>query len=90
MTYKKISAFAKVRRGASPRPIEAPRYFGGNVGWVRIADVTASNKYLKSTAQYLSPLGEKFSVRVDKGDLVMSIARTVRRTILNDKPASSL
>lgn len=87
MTYKKISAFAKVRRGASPRPIEAPRYFGGNVGWVRIADVTASNKYLKSTAQYLSPLGEKFSVRVDKGDLVMSIAGTVGRPILIDMPA---
>lgn len=87
MRTKKISEFAKVRRGASPRPIEDPKYFGGNVGWVRIADVTASRKYLRSTSQYLSPLGEQYSVRVDKGDLIMSIAGTVGRPMLVDMPA---
>ena len=37
----------KIIRGASPRPIGDPDYFGGDVGWVKISDVTASSKYLK-------------------------------------------
>jgi len=85
--FKKISDFSKVRRGASPRPIDDPRYFGGDVGWVRIADVTASKKYLKRTTQYVSELGEKNSVRVDKGDLIMSICGTIGRPVIIDIPA---
>lgn len=87
MQVKKIKEFAKVRRGASPRPIDDPKYFGGQVGWVRIADVTASRKYLRSTTQYVSKLGESFSVRVNKGDLVISIAGTVGRPIIIDTPS---
>ncbi len=87
MQTKKIKEFAKVRRGASPRPIDDPKYFGGDVGWVRISDVTASRKCLRSTTQYVSKLGESFSVRVDKGDLVISIAGTVGRPIIIDTPA---
>ena len=85
--FSKISSFAKVRRGASPRPIGDPRYFGGNVGWIRISDVTASNKYLRKTEQYVSQLGESLSVRVDKGDLVMSICGTIGRPIIIDMPS---
>lgn len=87
MTIKKINEFAKVRRGASPRPISDPKYFGGNVGWVRIADVSNSKKYLYKTTQYVSSLGESLSVRVDKGDLIMSIAGTVGRPIIIGMPA---
>lgn len=87
MLVKKIREIAKVRRGASPRPIDDPKYFGGEVGWIRIADVTASNKYLRQTTQYVSPLGESLSVRVDRGDLIMSIAGTVGRPIIVDIPA---
>lgn len=76
-----------MRRGASPRPIDDPKYFGGEVGWVRIVDVSASRKYLQTTSQYVSPLGESLSVRVDKGDLIMSIAGTVGRPIIIDIPA---
>jgi len=88
MKLDKISSFAKVRRGASPRPIGDPKYFGGTVvGWVRISDVTASSKYLRKTEQYVSPLGESLSVRVDKGDLIMSICGTIGRPILVEMPA---
>lgn len=87
MKVTKIRDIAKVRRGASPRPIDDPKYFGGEVGWVRIADVTASNKYLRRTTDYVSPLGEAHSVRVDKGDLIISIAGTVGRPIIVDMAA---
>lgn len=84
---QQIGSFSKVRRGASPRPIDDPKYFGGTVGWVRISDVTASKKYLRATSQYLSKLGEQASVRVDKGDLVMSICGTIGKPVLIDMPA---
>ncbi|HOI30996.1 MAG TPA: restriction endonuclease subunit S [Melioribacteraceae bacterium] len=82
-----IGEIAKVRRGASPRPIGDPKYFGGEVGWVRISDVTKSQKYLKKTEQYVSPLGESLSVRVGPGALIMSICATIGRPIIIDMPA---
>jgi len=85
--FKRIREFAKVRRGASPRPIDDPKWFGGDVGWVRIVDVTRSKRFLRSTEQYLSPAGEAKSVRVDKGDLIMSICATIGRPVVVDMPA---
>lgn len=86
--HQSIGSFSKVRRGASPRPIGDPNYFGGDVGWVRISDVTQRNKkYLKQTEQYLSELGESKSLRVDKGDLIMSICATVGKPMIVDMPA---
>ena len=83
----RIGNHAKVRRGASPRPIGDPKYFGGAVGWVRISDVTSAKKYLSKTEQYVSPLGESLSVRVDCGDLIMSICATIGRPVIVDMPA---
>jgi type I restriction enzyme S subunit len=86
--FHSIGSFAKVRRGSSPRPINNPDFFGGTVGWVRISDVTQrNNKYLKQTQQYLSPLGESCSLRVDAGDLIMSICATVGKPMIVDIPA---
>ncbi len=85
--WKKISDIADVRRGASPRPIGDPKYFGGEVGWVRISDVTRSTRFLRHTEQYVSALGESLSVRVDRGDLIMSICGTLGRPIIIDIPA---
>ena len=85
--FKRIEEFAKVRRGASPRPIDDPKWFGGDIGWVRIVDVTRSKRYLRSTEQYLSQLGEARSVRVDKGDLIMSICATIGRPVIVDMAA---
>jgi len=85
---KRISQICKVRRGASPRPIGDPSYFSETGrGWVRIVDVTSSYKYLRSTSQYLSPKGESKSVKVETGDLVMSICATIGRPIIIDIPA---
>lgn len=83
-----IGSFARVRRGASPRPIDDPKYFAeGGRGWIRIADVTNSYKYLKTTHQYLSPLGESKSVPVNRGDLIMSICATIGVPIIIDTPS---
>lgn len=80
----KIKRLTMVKRGASPRPIDDPKYFDdeGEYAWVRIADVTASNRYLETTTQRLSPLGMSLSVKPHPGDLFLSIAGSVGKPII--------
>lgn len=74
----KIKELYNVRRGASPRPINNPDYFSEKGrGWIRISDVSKSNKYLISTEQKLSDLGVSKSVKVDEGNIIMSICATI-------------
>lgn len=73
----KLGSIAKIRRGASPRPIDNPLFWGGTVGWIRIVDVTGSNKYLLKTEQYVTKLGESKSLRLNPGDFILSICATV-------------
>src|SRR5690554_3371315 len=56
ITY--IKHLSVVKRGASPRPIDDPRYFdeSGDYAWVRIADVSRAGMYLTATTQRLSNL----------------------------------
>ncbi len=85
---KKISDICNIRRGASPRPINDKRFFSNSgPGWIRIADVTPVYKYLKKTTQYLSELGASKSVRVMKGDLIMSICATIGKPVIIDMDA---
>lgn len=84
----RIKDVAVVKRGASPRPIGDPSYFANTGrGWIRIADVTSTYKYLNKTSQYLSKSGEDASVKVDPGDLIMSICATVGKPVFVSIPA---
>ena len=82
---RKIKTFSPVKRGASPRPIDDPKYFdeNGEFSWVRIADVSASDKYLTTTTQKLSKLGSSLSVKRYPGDIFISIAGTVGKPIIS-------
>lgn len=79
-----IKRLSEVKRGASPRPIEDPRYFDdfGEYSWVRIADVTRSGKYLEKTPQRLSTLGASLSVKREPGDIFVSIAASVGKPMI--------
>lgn len=81
----KIKRLTVVKRGASPRPIDDSKYFdeNGEFAWVRIADVTASERYLENTTQRLSQLGSSLSVKRFSGDLFLSIAGTVGKPIIS-------
>ncbi|RKY68191.1 MAG: hypothetical protein DRP97_06620 [Candidatus Latescibacterota bacterium] len=72
-----------IYRGASPRPIGDPRWFDDSsaIGWVRIADITQSRRYLESTTQKLSADGVAQSRFIPRGSLIMSICATVGRPI---------
>lgn len=85
---KSLGDITNIRRGASPRPIKDPKWFSQKGrGWIRISDVTSSNVYLNSTTQYLSEEGVKYSVPVDKGDLIMSICATIGVPVIINIPA---
>jgi type I restriction enzyme S subunit len=81
---KRIKRFATIKRGASPRPIDDTKYFddNGEFAWVRIADVSASGRYLEQTTQILSDLGASLSVKQYPNDLIISIAGTVGKPII--------
>ena len=82
----RIKHITPVKRGASPRPIDDPKYFDddGEFAWVRIADVSASDRYLENTTQRLSELGSSLSVKRYPGDLFLSIAGTVGKPIITN------
>lgn len=84
-TVISIKWLSPVRRGASPRPIDDPKYFDadGEFSWVRIADVSACDGVLTETTQQLSELGSLLSVKVAPGDLFVSIAGTVGKPCLS-------
>jgi type I restriction modification DNA specificity domain protein len=79
-----IKRLSQVKRGASPRPIDNPKYFDddGEYAWVRISDVTASNMYLLETTQKLSNLGKSYSVPLMPDSLFLSIAGSVGKPII--------
>lgn len=81
-----IKQHTPVRRGASPRPIQDPKYFDdeGEYSWVRIADVTANNHYLEETTQRLSALGKSLSVPLEPGSLFLSIAGSVGKPMITN------
>lgn len=76
---RRVKSLSLVKRGASPRPIADSKYFDdyGEYAWVRIADVTASGRYLERTTQRLSALGQSLSVPLEPGALFLSIAGSV-------------
>ncbi|CAA0198335.1 restriction endonuclease subunit S [Tenacibaculum maritimum] len=80
----KMKWLSPVNRGASPRPIADPIYFddNGEFAWVRIADVSASERYLKNTTERLSELGSSLSVKRYPGDFFLSIAGSVGKPII--------
>ena len=80
-----IKWLSPVRRGASPRPIDDPKYFDddGEFAWVRIADVSACDGILHQTTQQLSELGSSLSVKIAPGELFISIAGTVGKPCIS-------
>lgn len=84
---RNLEEISTVKRGASPRPISDERYFGGDIGWVRISDITRSDKYLEQTSDYLSDEGVSESVLVQKGTVLLSISATIGKPAILQKDA---
>lgn len=82
---KTFIEFMKIKRGASPRPIES--YLTSStdgVKWIKIGDAPRYGKYIISTAERITPKGALHSVRVYPGDFILSNSMSFGRPyILN-------
>lgn len=84
----KLGELAEIVRGASPRPISDPKWFdnNSNVGWLRIADVTAQDGRIRYLEQKISELGQEKTRVIKTPHLLLSIAATVGKPVINYIP----
>jgi len=80
-----IGNLAQIKRGASPRPIQDPKWFDKNsdIGWLRISDVTEQNGRIKYLEQKISKLGQEKTRVLSTPHLLLSIAATVGKPVVN-------
>ncbi len=74
---QELGEVTKIRRGASPRPMGNPKYFGGNIPWIRISDIHRNGKFLKRTDDHVTEEGAKKSVYLKSGSLIMAMAASI-------------
>ncbi|EFR88923.1 specificity determinant HsdS [Listeria marthii FSL S4-120] len=82
---RKLGELAEIVRGASPRPIQDPKWFDNNseVGWLRISDVTAQNGRINYLEQRISEAGQEKTRVLKEPHLLLSIAATVGKPVIN-------
>lgn len=74
----KLGEVMTVGRGSSPRPIKDERFFtGGTIPWVKIADATASGKFIYQTNQHVNDYGASFSRKLKPGALIFPASGTL-------------
>jgi type I restriction enzyme, S subunit len=75
---EKIGNLCTVGRGSSPRPIADQKYFdGGTIPWVKIADATASTRYIYKTKQCVNDYGASFSRKLSPGSIILAASGTL-------------
>lgn len=73
-----LSDVVTLERGKfSHRPRNEPRFFGGDHPWIQIAEIEASDKYIRHWTQTLNDSGLAISRKFAKGTLLISIAATI-------------
>ena len=71
--YCRLENLAEVVRGASPRPAGDPRYFGGNIPWITVAEVTKDeNIYLTQVRSFVTEEGKRRSRFIKKGTFLLT------------------
>ena len=85
---RNLGNLAEIVRGASPRPISDSKWFDNNsdVGWLRISDVTAQDGRIQYLEQKISKLGQDKTRVVKTPHLLLSIAATVGKPVINYVP----
>ncbi len=75
---EEMGSLASVVRGASPRPAGDPRYFGGSIPWLKIADVTAtSGRHVRTIKEGVTEAGAAKSVLLPAGTMILTNSATV-------------
>ncbi|WP_010281097.1 restriction endonuclease subunit S [Bacillus timonensis] len=82
---RKFGELADIVRGASPRPIQDPKWFDdeSDIGWLRIADVTEQDGRIHFLKQRISKAGQEKTRVLTETHLLLSIAATVGKPVVN-------
>lgn len=73
-----INDLCEVVRGGSPRPMGDPRYFGGDIPFIKISDVTRSDgRYVYESETTVNEEGSKKSRLIKQGSIILSNSGTV-------------
>ena len=85
---RELGDLAEIVRGASPRPIQNPKWFDRNseIGWLRISDVTEQNGRIHFLEQRISEAGQGKTRVLHSSHLLLSIAATVGKPVVNYVP----
>lgn len=68
-----LGSITEVIRGASPRPAGDTRFFGGNIPWITVGEITKDDKiYLTTVSNFLTELGCSESRFIKKDSLLLS------------------
>ena len=80
-----LGELANIVRGASPRPIQDPKWFDkdSDIGWLRISDVTEQDGRIRHLEQRISKLGQEKTRVLMEPHLLLSIAATVGKPLVN-------
>lgn len=71
--WTKLQKIFEITRGGSPRPAGDPQYFGGDIPWITVREITKdSAKYLTETSDFLTGLGSKKSRYIYPSDLLLT------------------
>lgn len=77
-TRDRLGDLVTVVRGASPRPKGDPRFFGGDIPWITIGDVTRQpGRYLHTTREGVTIAGAERSRLLKPGTLILSNSGTI-------------
>lgn len=85
---RKLGQLARIVRGASPRPIKSTKWFDteSKIGWLRISDVSEQNGRIHRLSQHISEAGQAKTRVLLTEHLLLSIAATVGKPVLNYVP----
>jgi type I restriction enzyme S subunit len=76
--WTRLGEILEVVRGGSPRPKGDPRYFGGDIPWIMISDISREKgKYISKTKDTVTEEGAKKSRYLKTGTLILSNSGTV-------------
>ena len=75
---RRLGDISRIIRGASPRPAGDPRYFGGEIPWLKISDLTAEpSATVRDIRETVTEAGAAKSVLLPPNTLILSNSATV-------------
>lgn len=71
--WVKVDTICDVVRGASPRPAGDPKYFGGDIPWITVGELTKDeNTYLTKVEYFVTEKGKENSRFVEPNTLLLT------------------